>query len=651
MLRFKTFQRLYDGDYVELCEMYGVKNESEMLLETAMSSVELGKYMEVAINVTQNNTWKIENKSTLKNKHHNGTKGDEIILTDDGQEFLLDALVDMRDTSDSEWQGKFDGHFARKYPIEATVADEKVMLKFADLSKTQTFKENKMSAADKTARQESLAALALMLADDLASNKIQEIPELPALLKDVRNYGSPNVDSGKFEVNINALEAFKKFFWIRKYRTENPEKYFGGKTFKDLMEFLYHNDEWLDVTIKTAEGAISTDRLSDSIGSEDQYEVHRGTEFMNLIYDVYQYVAMHSSSGKTGTGIAKEVKKNDKWNPGDVWMVKASVKDTLKDILTAIKKTDSDESLSEIVANAKKVNKELADPKAKEFVGGALHYYNWLIQKWYDDGLLKGVSLKKFDTANFDVYNEDPKEDAEMIDVEFAKFGGNSNDPLKTKDVYIYFNVVDKRIDDDPHTYRMQLRSFDNKVVAIQGEIKGEKANHGKIGVGVIRYMMGIEKGDKLFREWRKSMEKIYQDGYQQYPRLTPHLTDVRGKKITKRGLVSYSSKGVKDLTTDKKIPEEMRKLLVRRILLLNKYIFPNSTATNQYFKKITYEDIPDDRLASKIQALEICAWVKHLIGTFGDEEDRIMKRLYFYASSRGNIETGAFSSKFLKIG
>ena len=94
-----------------------------------------------------------------------------------------------------------------------------------------------------------------------------------------------------------------------------------------------------------------------------------------------------------------------------------------------------------------------------------------------------------------------------------------------------------------------------------------------------------------------------------------------------------------------------MRKLLVRRILLLNKYIFPNSTATNQYFKKINYEDIPDDRLASKIQALEICAWVKHLIGTSGDEEDRIMKRLYFYASSRGNIETGAFSSKFLKIG
>ena len=50
MLRFKTFQKLYDGDYVDLCELYGVKNESEMLLETAMSSVELGKYMEVAIN-------------------------------------------------------------------------------------------------------------------------------------------------------------------------------------------------------------------------------------------------------------------------------------------------------------------------------------------------------------------------------------------------------------------------------------------------------------------------------------------------------------------------------------------------------------------------------------------------------------------------
>ena len=144
MLRFKTFQKLYDGDYVDLCELYGVKNESEMLLETAMSSVELGKYMEVAINVTQNNTWKLENKSTLKNKHHNGKRGDEIVLTVQGQEFLLDALVDMRDTSDSEWQGKFDGYFARKYPIEATVADETVMLKFADLSKTQTFKENKM---------------------------------------------------------------------------------------------------------------------------------------------------------------------------------------------------------------------------------------------------------------------------------------------------------------------------------------------------------------------------------------------------------------------------------------------------------------------------------------------------------------------------
>ena len=51
-------------------------------------------------------------------------------------------------------------------------------------------------------------------------------------------------------------------------------------------------------------------------------------------------------------------------------------------------------------------------------------------------------------------------------------------------------------------------------------------------------------------------------------------------------------------------------------------------------------KDLDDDKGTVTIEKL----------GT-GRMVDLLMKRVYFYASSRGNVESGAFSSKFLKIG
>jgi len=136
------------------------------------------------------------------------------------------------------------------------------------------------------------------------------------------------------------------------------------------------------------------------------------------------------------------------------------------------------------------------------------------------------------------------------------------------------------------------------------------------------------------------------------------------GIELSMQQLSASGKLGMDDLRTKyQKDAIRLKRILVYRILLLNSYVFEVSRSVARASKK--WDALPIDRLVSKIQALEVCAWLKHLQdgneqgtmelpdGTIikGNQVDIILKRIYFYASSRGNAETGAFSSKFMKIG
>jgi hypothetical protein len=80
--------------------------------------------------------------------------------------------------------------------------------------------------------------------------------------------------------------------------------------FGDLVKFAQSKPDWVDSVVK------STTVLFDSKWLKGKYVFHRGDAFMRSIYQQYKRLAKQEGI-KMG---------DDKWNPGDVWASKGSVK-------------------------------------------------------------------------------------------------------------------------------------------------------------------------------------------------------------------------------------------------------------------------------------------------------------------------------------
>ena len=624
MLNFKTYQKLYDGNYDQFYEDIG---------ETTMKWDEFVKRKDLWIDKSKSNEWKDESGNELK------------LANPDDFASTLSGI-----NTESDFNSIFkDGS---KY-IEVIELDGATKIKFNHLSKTHTMGGKSMSAADKTARQEGFGAIAMMLANSIPQKQeegknIFIDDTFPDYLEKSTNWGSYN-DSDEFVRNKTGYEEFVKFFITPTGRTERDVEKIIGKSILDIMELVVHDPDWLKVSMKTADTALNDVAFKASIQSEKTYEVHRGSEFMNLIYKVYKESAK-------ATGVDSAITKNDKWNPGDVWMVDADQMESIQKILQVMLDGLKDGyTLTKLYVAIKKLNNF---PEGKSRWESILHMYNWMIQEWFDKDMLKGVSLKKLgEKAQVTEYNADAKGDLDSISVEFTGFRvSDEKNPLTTKDIYLQFRVEEGR---DIHDYEMQLRSFDNKVQAIQGEIKGKHANHGKVGVGVILYLFGL--GSELqgkhanygkisrtstFKKWRSLLAKIYKKNYRT---LVESFRVVSNKRPTKDVAFMKS----------KEDSSGYKKILLKQCLMLQQYIFESKMKFRDLWKNESKYKMAN--IASKIQALEICAYLKDLdddkgtvtiekLGT-GRMVDLLMKSVYFYASSRGNVESGAFSSKFLKIG
>ena len=649
MLSYRTFQRLYDGDYEWILEEYGVASDlSEAAIASGVFKSSgrgvIYKNIEMAYSATVDNTWVLHKDS----KEWEKDKENKVILTDDGKNKLKDKFSQLRHASESDfaekWSELFKSGTKNLVDIEANVNGKNVKLKISDFDKTKSFSKE-MTPAERTARQESLSALAIKLADQLKSANLESVPPLPKELEKTNKYGE--MVNGVFKVDPDILEIFRNYFWIDRSKP-SPTTYVG-KTFEQIMEFLYTDGSWINQAKKTVDSLFDSATFSQSVGSsEKSYQVHRGTDFMSNVYSIYKASAKNSE-------IDGAIIKDDKWNPGDVWMVDESKVEEmdkyLKEILEILgrrgDKLNRQEGLKEVLGIKSSLKPDI--PKQKSFEN-TLHFYNWLIREWYDNEFLKGVSLKKFDEVkgpSIEHFNTSPKDEVQEIDVVFNRFAvGKLDRPFESKDIYLKFSVA---MDDEEKEYSIQLRSFSSSIQAIQGEMKGENANHGKIGLGVIRFMMGIGKNDSNFRKWRTHLNQLYK-------RKDRSVTSTFS--TNKKDLASFKRKFDKNYGSKEKndtIQLAMKKMLSKRILILHNHLF------NVQQKMKDWEDVAIDKLISKLQALEVCAWLKESEGVTtkfkdsdGDtirEADLIMKRMYFYATSRGNVETGAFSSKFMKIG
>lgn len=120
---------------------------------------------------------------------------------------------------------------------------------------------------------------------------------------------------------------------------------------------------------------------------------------------------------------------------------------------------------------------------------------DYMVEQYQNKNVF-GISLKKaVEKASITYMNtpgqkKPPKAKFKDVAVQAA---GSTKDIFSSKDVYL-------SIDYDSHLYKVQLRTFDNtgKVSQWQGEVKGENANYGKIGGGVIVSFLQSALGYKM---------------------------------------------------------------------------------------------------------------------------------------------------------
>ena len=207
-------------------------------------------------------------------------------------------------------------------------------------------------------------------------------------------------------------------------------KAFLGKTsFDDMISFISENEDWVNVTIKMVNKIRGEGYLSSSTTS------HRDSTEMKKIYSVF------NSLKKPFEKLYSISMNENKWNPGDVWLIDNSI--DIKDVTSK-------------VSNLKE--------------------YNNILLKLFRSKKIVGVSLKKTSSPKLKVINDGDIKN--QINDKFKKLFSKKPNLSSSKDFYIVTNEMN-----------IQLRNFgvtDN----IQGEIIGKEAKHGKIGLGNLNFIL-----------------------------------------------------------------------------------------------------------------------------------------------------------------
>jgi hypothetical protein len=195
-------------------------------------------------------------------------------------------------------------------------------------------------------------------------------------------------------------------------------------------------EEWIDSCIKGA------DLLRSKYGTNSNLTFHRGSDWVGKIEK--KFAALNRQEDRVFSNI-------NKWTPADIWLVDSAL----------LSSTDRD--LSSI---------------------DSLVEFNSYLLKKLDDGKIVGVSLKKIgQQAKFSLKNVGKA-------VSMYKYEGytvGKRGFFQSGDGYIRYDGGE-----------IQMRYFTSVPSSWQGEIKGQFANQGKVGGGVLQKIVTAVTGTKL---------------------------------------------------------------------------------------------------------------------------------------------------------
>ena len=181
---------------------------------------------------------------------------------------------------------------------------------------------------------------------------------------------------------------------------------------------------------------LTANRLHDMFGASKgakEYIFQRGSKFVDGFEKQYKH--WNDDSGKFFSNI-------NKYTPADIWITSKKFKNFRWDTMT------------------------MCDG------GGCFGESNKFLLEEYNNKDIIGVSLKKTSTAIASYYNMPGMSKYKFKYTGYTLSSGNF---FNSKDVYINYDMG-----------RIQFRSFSSRATSWQGEIKGQEANLGKIGGGVI---------------------------------------------------------------------------------------------------------------------------------------------------------------------
>jgi hypothetical protein len=279
-------------------------------------------------------------------------------------------------------------------------------------------------------------------------------------------------------------------------------------TDRTLAYCLKNNPEaWgADVYMKIANAIYNSDACKGFIGKK--VRLHRGSKFMDAVYDKKKKCKEHDKAAKSKNGsadrnLAPASFSNDKWNPGDVWMTSLTGNVPFPDAIYAINN------------NGGGKGQDACDwPTLKGVVRTAAI-----------KGVTIGISLKKIGKkATVKEFNTD-SDDFNGVTWNGFKFG-KKGDFFSSSDMYVNMGNAE-----------VQFRSF-NTTKAWQGEIKGLAAAGGKVGGGSVQYYIekhikGASIGSSAGHGWKEGNIKSVDKAYKLYEKYNEMQKGTTGKVET----------------------------------------------------------------------------------------------------------------------
>lgn len=201
-----------------------------------------------------------------------------------------------------------------------------------------------------------------------------------------------------------------------------------------IHDFIMNDPDWMKSSIRTANKLYGATKYRNT-----NFKFHRGTSIVDTVEDHFKIV--NREDGRPFSDI-------NKWTPADIYMCDHSFDTSL-------------------------ITNEMT------FQGG----FNKVLLDLIESKQLIGVSLKKVTTNTANLTEHNFTRASLTVSKPFQSVGSKSL--MGSMDVYVKGQGVS-----------VQFRATDREGKAWQGEVMGSSAKHGKIGGGVMNYIMESVYGD-----------------------------------------------------------------------------------------------------------------------------------------------------------